>query len=42
VSLDLEQTFGLAEALGMKASELVKIIEESPDTVFKIKKRPNS
>lgn len=38
----LGTTIQLAKALGMEGHELVKIIEESPDTVYEVKKSPDS
>jgi transcriptional regulator with XRE-family HTH domain len=38
----LRTTFALANSLGMTPSDLVKIIEESPDTEFGTKKGPYS
>jgi transcriptional regulator with XRE-family HTH domain len=38
----LGTTSALAYALGMRPNELVKIIEESPNTEFGTRKNPNS
>lgn len=38
----LGTTAALAYALGMRPLELIKIIEESPDTEFGTRKNPNS